>query len=47
MNTIRFCDMELDTKGLLILDMVKNRNGMTGELSLRHNESMSWIYEDN
>lgn len=47
MNTIRFCDMELDTKGLLVLDMVKNRNGMTGELSLRHNESMSWIYEDN
>lgn len=43
--TINFCGVDTDTKGLLILDIVKNRNGMTGELSLKHNESMTWIYE--
>jgi len=43
--TINFCGVDTDTKGLLILDICKNRNGMTGELSLKHNESMTWIHE--
>jgi len=36
---------EIDTKGLIIINLAKNRNGCTGELVLHHNESMTVIYE--
>jgi replicative DNA helicase len=36
---------DVDTKGLLVLNIAKNRNGITGELDLHHNESMTIINE--
>jgi len=32
-------------KGLMIINMAKNRNGVTGEFVLYHNESMTMINE--
>jgi replicative DNA helicase len=44
-DTIVVDGVEMDTKGLMIINMAKNRNGVTGEFVLYHNESMTMINE--
>lgn len=34
---------EIDSTGILVVDIAKNRNGSTGDIVLRHNESMTII----
>ena len=44
-RTAYFKDIEKDTKGLMIANIAKNRNGATGEIELIHNESVTEIHE--
>lgn len=40
-------NIEVDTEGLMLLILAKNRNGIAGiELKLKHNESLTDIYEE-
>jgi replicative DNA helicase len=39
-------NIDISTAGLLIADIAKNRNGATGEFNLKHNESLTNIYEE-
>jgi len=46
-KTIFINNVEEDTKGLMMLILAKNRNGVSGiELKLKHNESLTDIYEE-
>jgi replicative DNA helicase len=45
--TIRINDIEEDTKGLMMLILAKNRNGIAHiDIKLKHNESLTDIYEE-
>jgi replicative DNA helicase len=43
----KVCGEEVTTDGLMLINMAKNRNGVTGERALYHNLSLTRIYEDN
>ena len=43
----KVCGEEVNTEGLMLINMAKNRNGVTGERALYHNLSLTRIYEDN
>ena len=46
-STIMINNRSVDTKGLMLLILAKNRNGIAHiELELRHNESLTQIYEE-
>lgn len=44
-KTAQINNIEKDTKGLMVVDLAKNRNGATGEIGLTHNESITKIHE--
>lgn len=45
-TTIKSDNLDVLTNGLLIVDIAKNRNGATGEFNLKHNVSLTEIYEE-
>jgi len=45
-NTVTSDGCEINTEGLLIVDIAKNRNGATGEFNLKTNISVTNIYEE-
>lgn len=47
LSTIESNGDTLNTEGLLVVDIAKNRNGATGEFNLKHNISVTDIYEEN
>lgn len=44
-ESINVNNQELDTKGMMVINMAKNRNGVTGEVILFHNESTTIIHD--
>jgi replicative DNA helicase len=37
---------DINTDGLMIVDIAKNRNGAIGEFNLKHNVSLTEIFEE-
>jgi len=45
-ETININGKVIDTKGVMVVDIAKNRNGGTGDILLRHNEALTIITDD-
>lgn len=45
-ETININGKVIDTKGVMVVDIAKNRNGGTGDILLKHNEALTIITDD-